>query len=143
MSYQKMKINDSLANMRRNQPVLSMLASSDTNSKYKRAIINSADRRLIQAICDATYNVLNGNIQISPEQRSQLIRYKNLLRQLIQRSPLSYKKNILVRSTRNQQGGFLPALLAAIAGPILGGFSGWVADKVFNRSKNDQQPEQE
>lgn len=78
----------------------------------RKSILKSADKDLICCLSECCYNILNGNVKLSPENKKCLTKHGKHLRQLAsKRVSLKKKRNLLV-----QQGGFLPALL----GPILG-----------------------
>ena len=83
--------------------------------KHKRNhIIDVAGRELVQCICDCVLNVLNGNIQLEPEEKQRLGRHKEKLRELVKKKTSDKKRKHLI-----QEGGFLGALI-----PILGGLVG-------------------
>ena len=46
----------------KNEEVLKILGSK-LDKRYKKAIINSADKSLIRAICELSLNLLSGNIE--------------------------------------------------------------------------------
>ena len=92
-----------------------------SNPKTRNAILQNADKELINCICECVENTLNGNVKVSPAQRKQLKKHAAVLRQIRAKSgSLQTKKKLLV-----QKGGFLPALLAPIlaglASTVLGG----------------------
>jgi hypothetical protein len=93
---------------------------SKKNSRYRNALLNKADRKLITAVCEVIHNTLEGNIPINSALKELLSNKRNLLRKLVQKNSIAYKKKLLV-----QQGGFilpllLPAALTAIASAIFG-----------------------
>jgi hypothetical protein len=56
--------------------------------------------------------MLNGNIALTPTQKTALIKYRHTMRKLVEKSSLKQKKKILV-----QHGGFLEFLIpAAVTG---------------------------
>ena len=80
-----------------------------------KVIIKSADRGLVNCLCEVGLNVLRGNVPITPDQKRKLGRHKRELRSIAKKGlSIQRKKRIL------QKGGFLPALLGPIA-KILGG----------------------
>ena len=82
-----------------------------TSPAVTKAIIRSSDRDLVNTLCECCFNVLKGNVQLTPSQKKKLQRHKNTLRQL------SNKKHSLKRKRHLlQKGGFLGALL----GPVIG-----------------------
>ena len=68
---------------------------SKTKSPYKKVILEKADSKLIQAICEAVYNILEGNIQLDSKSKQDLLKYKILLRKLVQKTSLKQKKKFL------------------------------------------------
>lgn len=80
----------------------------------RKAILHSANRECIDALCECALNILIGNIPLTPSQKKKLIPYKNHLRKLIDKK-LSLKKKKGILSQRG--GNFLSALL----GPVLQG----------------------
>lgn len=101
-----------------------MSASVQTNADLLRALatmkpsrrrlfLKSADKELIQSICECALNTLKGNVPLRTCQKKTLSRYKNFLRNLIKpKSGWKQKRKFLV-----QKGG---ALLPALLGPIIG-----------------------
>jgi ABC-type glutathione transport system ATPase component len=78
-------------------------------SRYRISILKKADPKLILAICEAIYNLLEGNIIVDSKTKELLKKDKKILRKLVEKNPFLYKKKILV-----QRGGFLPALLPVV-----------------------------
>ena len=91
--------------------------------KQRKAILETADRDLIQCLVECIFNVLNGNVKINNSELGQLKKHAKILRQLVNnnRDGIKKKKDILI-----QKGGFLPALLT----PILGIAAGLLADLI-------------
>lgn len=79
-----------------------------------KAVVKSADRGLVQCLCECSLNILKGHVRLSAAQKKKLARHKRDLRSLVARkTKLASKKRIL------QKGGFLPALLAPLAKGLL------------------------
>jgi hypothetical protein len=102
--------------------IIKILATS--NKKYRKAIIASADQKLVTALAEIVLNLLAGNIKISEKDHSDLKKYKYVLRQLIQNKNVVKRKKILV-----QQGGFLQFLLPA----VITGISNIIASAINNK----------
>lgn len=97
------------ARVKRNLPLLKMLTT--TKPAAARAIVTDPD--LIRAFCECCYNVLKGNVPLTPRQKKRLARYKKKLRQLSDRkTSIKRKRKIL------QTGGIVP-LAAALLPTIL------------------------
>ena len=87
-------------------------ALSHCKIKIRKAILDNADKDLIDAICQCFFNLLRGNIKLSQLQKEKLSKYRHTLRRLVNKSSLKQKKKILI-----QNGGFLEFLIpAAISG---------------------------
>ena len=85
------------------------------NAKLRKAILEHADPELIQALCECAHNILQGNVQMTPPEKTRLRKYKSKLR-------LIACKNVSVKQKRRkmqQTGGFLPALLAPLAANVI------------------------
>ena len=101
------------ARLQRNKHLLQVLAKSKPN--VVKSVIKSADRDLIDTLCECCLNVLNGNVPLAPPQKRKLCKYKTVLRTLAYKKQASQQKK---KRSLLQKGGFLPALLA----PALAGF---------------------
>ena len=85
------------------------------NAKLRKAILEHADPELIKALCECAHNILQGNVQMTPLEKTRLRKYKSKLR-------LIARKNVSVKQKRlklQQTGGFLPALLAPLAANVI------------------------
>ena len=87
---------------------------SNKNSKYRITILKKADPKLILAICE----VLEGNVPLNRSEKEILSKDKKILRKLVEKNKITYKKKLLI-----QKGGFilpllLPAALSAIASAL-------------------------
>lgn len=90
--------------------VLQVLQSAKPD--LRKAVLSSADKSIIFAICEICDNLLCGNIPLTPDQRNKLREYRNILRQLAQRGEgWRTKKRRLVQ----HGGSFLPLLLSVVA----------------------------
>lgn len=87
------------------------------NKEQRKVVLKIAKRPLIKGICECALNTLKGNVHLSHQQKSKLLKHKNTLRKLVGKRPVSWqgKKRIIL-----QRGeGFLTALLAPVLGTIL------------------------
>ena len=66
----------------KNEEILKILGSK-LDKRYKKAIINSADKSLIRAICELSLNLLHGNIQLTEADFDKLKGFKKVLRKLV------------------------------------------------------------
>jgi len=68
----------------------------------------------VECLCEVAYNILRGNVSVTPQQNAKLRRNKAGLRALTNKKlPLKRKKAIL------QKGGFLGSLLAPLASVVV------------------------
>jgi len=87
---------------------------SKLSEQQKKNFIKTADKSLVQSICECCINILNGQVPLNASQRARLKRNKRNLRSLIlSKTAIGKKRKIL------QKGGFLSAILSA-ALPIVG-----------------------
>lgn len=94
-----------------NKRVLQFLAKS--TPIQRKAILQKADKGLVNGICECVHNILRGNVQLNKRQKSKLRKHKNVLRTLVNNKSLNSKKRILI-----QKGG---TLLPLILTPLLTG----------------------
>ena len=88
--------------------VLHVLASC--HPKQRKAILQTADDKLVKAVCECSLNLVKGNIPLTQEQKRKFHRHRYTLRRLGKKTtPLPRKKKILA-----QQGGFVGLLLKTI-----------------------------
>ena len=106
-------MKNNLENIEKNKKILSILGAYDTKPRYQKALINSADKSLISAICESALNLLQGNIPLNQDLKENLRKSKNLLRKLIEKTKLKEKKKFLV-----QKGGFLKFLIPIVIGTL-------------------------
>ena len=96
-------------------PLLQTLVSS--KPILRKAIIDHASPDLIHAVTEIVYNMLKGVIELTPEQKRRLTRYKEEFRTLVNKK-LSVKKK---RKILNQKGtgaglaALIPIALAVLA----------------------------
>jgi len=91
---------------------------ANKKSKYRITILKKADPKLILAICEVIYNILEGNVPLNKNEKDILRKDKTILRKLVEKNKIAYKKRLLI-----QKGGFilpllLPAALSAIASAL-------------------------
>ena len=98
--------------LRKFAPTLHLLQKAPPS--LKRSTIEKASTEFIRCLCDCSYNILKGNVQIAPSNKRKLSK----LRQLSNKK-VSLKKKRKIVQTR----GFLSVLLNALA-PVLGGVLG-------------------
>ncbi len=78
----------------------------------KQKILATADKKLVNSLCELSDNILAGNIKLSPAQFKCISKHKNLLRRIVKRGSLQSKRKYL-----SQKGGFLQYIIpAAISG---------------------------
>ncbi len=87
--------------------ILNLLASSKRD--YKKILIENADKKLLEAICESADNLLVGNLPITDEIKAKLKKHRKSLVKLADNTTIEEKKKIL-----NQKGGFINILIPAI-----------------------------
>jgi hypothetical protein len=85
--------------------------------KERRALLKACDNGRIRSICECAYNVLRGNVPLTPKTKRQLRKHKAALRRLVKRGECWTKK----RKYLVQRGGgiLIPLLLNAVLPAIL------------------------
>jgi hypothetical protein len=87
--------------------ILNLLASSKRD--YKKILIENADKKLLEAICESADNLLVGNLPITDEIKAKLKKHRKSLVKLADNTTIEEKKKIL-----KQKGGFINILIPAI-----------------------------
>ena len=90
-------------------------------------ILRKADPALVKAICNAAYNVTQGDIPLSRGQKQLFSKYRPVLAALTDRDTSLQRKQQIVQS-----GGFLP-ILAAILPAVIGSLITTVGSAIFNK----------
>ena len=97
-----------LTKVKKNIPAFKRLVRA--NPTEAKQIIRKGKKDFIDSISECSLNVLNGNVEISPERKRKLQRYKKQIRFISKKqSSLKKRKDVL------QKGGFLNILV-----PVLG-----------------------
>ena len=97
--------------MKKQAVCLQMLIKTK-NAKLRKAILEHADAELIRALCECAHNILRGNVQMTPREKTRLRKYQTKLR-------LIARKNVSVKQKRRhlqQTGGFLTGVASSIGG---------------------------
>jgi len=124
------KNNSSINNINKQQDLLKVLATSKKG--IRNAILSNADKKLVIAILDSVFNLLNGSLNLSKPDLAKLAKYKHVFRRLIEKAPLAEKKKILL-----QHGGFLQFLVPAIVTGISSIVSSLISSNSSNNSNNE------
>lgn len=89
------------------------------NKEQRLALLKTADKKLINYICECVLNVLQGTVSLKNCQKYKLKKHKNILRKLVGKSKKKNcwksKKRIIVQ----KGGSFLPLLLTPILDGLL------------------------
>jgi len=91
--------------------------------KLRKAILESADKDAIQCLCECCYNILNGNIPLSPKHKRQAGRFRKELRFLGVKGGALKKKQTLLA----QKGGLVTAILAPLLSVAATLLAEWMA----------------
>lgn len=82
---------------------------SETDHETAKAIVKTARPDLVNCFTEICYNVLNGNVNLTPSYKRRLIKHKKSLRAIAKKG-----NKISVKRTHIQKGGFLSALLPLV-----------------------------
>ena len=83
--------------MKKQAVCLQMLIKTK-NAKLRKAILEHADAELIRALCECAHNILRGNVQMTPREKTRLRKYQTKLR-LIARKNVSVKRETSTSTT--------------------------------------------
>ena len=106
--------NSSIQNIIKHTDLLKILANSKL--RYKKAILQKADKKFILSICDIIFNLLQGNVNLSNKEKSELNKHKSFLRKFVKKSSIEEKKKIIVQKGSGVLSIILPAVLSTLAG---------------------------
>lgn len=110
------------------------------NNEQRKALLRTADKSLVDCICECSLNVLQGIVNVKSNVKNRLKKYKNILRRLAASrrktvvradgrtsvSDWKAKKRIILQKG---SGPFIPLLLAPIIGSLL--------SRVFGNNNNN------
>jgi len=89
----------------------------DASAKQRSQLIKTASKDQVLSVCECVFNVIKKNIIPSPSQTAKLRTKRKVAYMIADKSvPLSEKRIIL-----EQNGGFIPALIAPLIGTVLAG----------------------
>ena len=99
--------------------------------------IKGADKDLLQCLSECALNILKGNITLKPAEKSRLTKYRQKLCEIADKKVSLKQKHKIV-----QTGGFAPALLAPLLGPVIAPLAKWViggllGGKIWNHGQGD------
>lgn len=102
--------------LKRHVFALQLMDRHRRNITLRKSVLAHSENGLICSLCDCAYNILRGNVKVSPKQKRVLTKYRDHLRKLVdKRIPVKRKRAIL----QTGSGGFLTALLAPLASTVL------------------------
>jgi hypothetical protein len=88
---------------------IDLLKVISKSKKYRDAILHKADKELVEAICECVHNIIKGNIPIKSTDRNQLLKFRKILHNLLEKKNFKQKKKILI-----QHGAFLNVLVPLV-----------------------------
>lgn len=109
--------------VKRHKDFLSILAKHGKNRGERCKIVDIACKGEIDSVCEIFLNVLKNNIPLTPKIAKKLRKHRKQCRELIDKKVSTNKKKKIIKG---QVGGFLPALIAKIAAPLLGTLFGGI-----------------
>ena len=83
--------------------------------RYKKAILQKADKKFVLSICDIIFNLLRGNVSISDKEKNELQKHKSFLRKFVKKSTFEEKKKVIAQKGTGVLSIILPAVLATIS----------------------------
>ena len=95
--------------LRPHQPILQLLKSPCCSPRLKKEVLKHCSNDCIFKICEVVYNVLKGNVSLSPAQKKRLTSKKHILRRLVQSQPIHQRRRALL--THQTGGKFWPDIL--------------------------------
>lgn len=104
------KRNSCECRLKPHMPVFQVLMSPESSSALKKQVLKHCSNDCIHKICEIVYNVLKGNIPLSPSQKEKFSHKKHILRQLVKPQSNKKRRALLVK----QKGGFFPPLFNKI-----------------------------
>ena len=108
---------DMSSRVKRQANVLKALAKAHPHVCH--AILKGASKDLLQCLAECAYNILRGNVLLTPLQKKSLTKYKKQIRQVADKKTILKRKRQIV-----QKGGFLPALLAPLLSSVIAPLAG-------------------
>lgn len=110
---ERKKNNSCECRLKPHMPVLKLLLSPETTPVLKNQVLKHCSNNCIHTICEIVYNLLKGNIPLSPSQKQQLAPKKHILRKLVKPQSTKKRRAALVK----QKGG---SLLKIVLNQLLG-----------------------
>ena len=81
------------SHIKKNMDLLHYLAKANRKSlPVVNAIIKTADKSLVDSLCECSLNTLCGNVHLKPTEKRRLRRHKDKLRTLASKKPLLREK---------------------------------------------------
>ena len=103
--------------LKRQAPLLHALAKAHPH--VCKTILKGADKDLLLCLSECAFNILKGNVRLTPAQKATLTKYKQKVRNVAnKKTSLKQKQSIL------QTGGFIPALLAPLLSSVIAPLAG-------------------
>jgi len=88
-----------------------------SNDKVRRAILENADCKLVNCLCEVALNTLHGAIPLTKAQKKRLVPHKNTLR-LLSKKKLAWRKRRKILAKKG--GAFIFPIIASLLGGLLG-----------------------
>ena len=109
----------------RNRSFLGLLGKQSTPTVQFNSLVRTATKDQLRSLYECVLNVVRRTVQLSPQEESELLRFRTFLYRLIDKKTSDSKKRKLIV----QHGGILPAIVAPILAAIAGGVASSVASK--------------
>jgi hypothetical protein len=83
--------------------------------KYRKILIENADKQLVKGLCECVLNILHGNIPLSSEHKKKFGKHKKYLRNLVKKGgDWKQKRKVLQKG-----GNFLIPLLIPVISSLI------------------------
>lgn len=105
-----------MQHLAKHEPLFKVLSTA--NPQLRKAILEKCDKNVVHSLIEIILNVLYGHIDLTPNQRKKLKRFKHAFRQLTRKCVSKKTKRINSKQARKnliQSGGAFPFLIPLIA----------------------------
>ena len=106
-------------------------AIAEGHPQVVKAILRGADNDLIKCLAECALNLLRGNIVLTPDEKTKLIKYRQKIRNIAGK-----KQTLKDKHKTIQTGGLAAALLAPLMKPLIAPLVGKLITSSINSIKS-------
>ena len=106
-------------------------AIAEGHPQVVKAILRGADHDLIKCLAECALNLLRGNIALTPDEKTKLIKYRHKIGDIADKKPILKDKRKTI-----QTGGLAAALLAPLIKPLIAPLAGKLITISINSIKS-------